>query len=132
MNVFDRVLALFSLFLALYVVSGCASARETVNPMVGAWDYSVDADGQLYNGELRLMSGEEGFSGAIVGDGMGDPIDIENVTHEESMLQFEFQTPEYGTFRVRVEVSGDSFSGDITMVSQGLEFPITGTRQGDL
>ena len=123
-----RFVSFWSLAAIVLILSGCAGSGRTAHPLVGSWDYAVEAPDATYEGTITFTDGEEGLAGSIIGDGFSESLPLGGITFEESMLDFEFSTPDFGRMRVNVQVEGDSFSGNLDVTSYGMEAPITGMR----
>lgn len=118
----------FSLAAVVLILSGCAGSGQAPHPLSGNWDYLVETPDGNYEGTFTFTDGEEGLMGSIIGDGFSESLPLAGITFEESMLDFEFQTPDFGRMQVSVQVDGDSFSGNLNVVSYGMEAPISGMR----
>ncbi len=123
-----RFVSFWSLVAVVLIMSGCAGSGRTAHPLVGSWDYAVEAPDATYEGTITFMDGEEGLMGSIIGDGFSESLPLGGVTFEESMLDFEFNTPDFGRMTVSVQVEGDAFSGNLNVTSYGMDAPITGMR----
>ena len=123
-----RFVSFWSLAAIVLILSGCAGSGRTAHPLVGSWGYAVEAPDATYEGTITFTDGEEGLAGSIIGDGFSESLPLGGITFEESMLDFEFNTPDFGRMRVNVQVEGDSFSGNLDVTSYGMEAPITGMR----
>ncbi len=123
-----RFVSFWSLAACVLVLSGCAGSGRTAHPLVGSWDYAVEAPDATYEGTITFTDGEEGLEGSIIGDGFSESLPLGGITFEESMLDFEFNTPDFGRMKVNVQVEGDAFSGNLNVVSYGMDAPLTGMR----
>lgn len=123
-----RSVSFWSLAAVALILGGCAGSGQMAHPLVGDWDYAVEAPDGTYEGTITFADGEEGLTGSIIGDGFSESLPLGGITFEESMLDFEFSTPDFGRMRVNVQVEGDSFSGDLDVTAYGMEAPITGMR----
>lgn len=123
-----RFVSFRSLAAVVLIMSGCAGSGRTAHPLVGSWDYAVEAPDATYEGTITFTDGEEGLMGSIIGDGFSESLPLGGVTFEESMLDFEFNTPDFGRMTVSVQVEGDAFSGNLNVTSYGMDAPITGMR----
>ena len=123
-----RSVSLWSLAAVVLILSGCSGSGQMPHPLAGNWDYVVETPDGNYEGTFTFTDGEEGLTGSIIGDGFSEALPLAGITFEESMLECEFSTPDFGRMQVSVQVDGDSFSGNLNVVSYGMEAPLTGMR----
>ncbi len=123
-----RFVSFWSLAATVLILSGCAGSGRTAHPLAGSWDYAVETPEATYEGTITFTDGEEGLMGSIIGDGFTEALPLGGVTFEESMLDFDFNTPDFGRMQVSVQVEDDSFSGMLNVAAYGMEAPITGMK----
>ena len=123
-----RSVSFWGLAAVVLILSGCAGSGQTAHPLAGNWDYVVETPDGNYEGTFTFTDGEEGLMGSIIGDGFSESLPLAGITFAESMLDFEFDTPDFGRMSVSVQVDEDSFSGNLNVVSYGMEAPISGMR----
>ncbi len=123
-----RSVSLWSLAAVVLILSGCAGSGQMAHPLVGEWSYAIETPDATYEGTLAFTDGEEGLMGSVIGDGFSEALPLAGITFEESMLECEFSTPDFGTMIISVQVDGDSFSGNLDVTSYGMEAPMTGMR----
>jgi len=119
--------ALVFLF-AVTMIAGCSGLRKAkVHPLVGDWDWVVDAMGQEYPGTF-IFSGEAEVTGGVIAsdqDPGGSPLD--KLVIEDMSFSCEFDSGQMGVITIKGTFEGDTMSG--TMELQGMgEFPFIGTR----
>jgi hypothetical protein len=115
------------LIVALTLFAGCAGTRKaSVHPLVGTWDYAVDANGQEYPGSL-ILSGTAAVESGIISSQAGE-VALENLEVEGSSFTCEFDGGQMGIIQVAGEIDGDAVSGKMTLEAMG-DFPFTGTRR---
>ena len=123
-----RSVSLWSLAVVVLILSGCAGSGQVAHPLAGNWNYAVETPDATYEGTLTFTEGEEGLMGSIIGDGFSEALPLAGITFAESVLECEFSTPDFGRMKINVQVDGDSFSGNLNVVSYGMDAPLTGMR----
>ena len=123
-----RSFSRWSLAAVVLILSGCAGSGQVAHPLVGDWGYVVETPDGNYEGTITFADGEEGLTGSLIGDGFSESLPLAGITFAESMLDFEFNTPDFGRMQVSVQVDGDAFSGNLHVTSYGMDAPISGAR----
>ena len=116
-------------FFAVTMIAGCSGLRKArVHPLVGTWDYAVDAMGQEYPGTFVFTGAEELEGGTIASqmEPTGTPLD--KLVAEEMSFSCEFDSGQMGVITIKGTIEGDAMTGTMTLQGMG-DFPFTATRQ---
>ena len=126
----------FPLFLAVAVLSGCASSRQAAqapHPLVGEWDYTLDTPQGVYTGVLTFSESDEGLTGTIgmADSPVGATLDMEELAFDSETMQvsYTFDSGEFGPMSVTLTLEGDNLDGLMTVHQFGVDVPLVAERQ---
>lgn len=98
-----------------------------VAAITGTWAYDIESPQGQLSGTIEIEGSEGDVSGR-----MSSPVDektyiLDDISFDGESLSFAVDTGEAGVATVSVDISGDSFEGNVSVGGQG-SFPITGNR----
>ena len=122
--------------LLFFFIGACASSSEVtsdepVSPVVGIWDYSVDAPNGVLRGLIFVEEGESGLEIRLQGEAdpafiQADSIEFEQETQS---LSFVFEDEEFGVINVSAILDGSELSGFMHVVQFAIDVPMNATLQ---
>jgi hypothetical protein len=126
--------AALGLLLVALLLAGCAGSSETASSVpaaVGVWAYQADSQQGTYRGTLTITQSETGaLRGSIdVRGGSIGPLEVQEVTFQDSTLTFDVEGGSVGSMEVTAEVRGDRLDGSVDVAGYGPNIPFSAERR---
>ena len=114
-------------------MAGCAGSRQTVHPLAGNWDYTLDTPQGVYTGVLTFTESDEGLAGTIdmADSPIGSEVVVEELVFDSETMQvtYSFDSGEFGMMSVTLTLDGDNLDGLMTVHQFGIDVPLAAQRQ---
>lgn len=119
--------------LSLFMLTGCSSSKKMakVHPLVGTWEYNVEAPDGSYPGMITIMEMDGKLVGKISSDALAGSMDLSNLMFEDNTVSFNFESGQFGMIAAKALLEGDALNGTINVSGVG-DLPITGMRKKDM
>lgn len=131
----SRLSRLLGLLVVALVLVGCAGSGETttVPAAVGVWEYEAESQQETYRGTLTITQSSEGtLTGDISpNDQSVGPLEVQNVTYQDSTLTFDIEGGQGGPMDATVDVVDGRFEGEITVSNYGMTMSFSATKQSE-
>lgn len=129
-----KLLLAFTLMLVTSAYVSDAGAQDsaqttgsTPSSPIGTWDYVLDIPDGGIGGTLTLTDTDGQLGGTMIGAD-GQSLALQNVAMAENLVTFDFTTRDFGSGRVQITFSGETFNGHLDMHEFG-RFPMRGMRR---
>lgn len=115
-------------FIAVCLLSACATLQTQVDPTVGEWNYVIE---NLPRGEpegtFTIAKDGDGYTGTLQRNGGDNSVPLEEIALENGVLESSRFQAQGNTVVMSGAFEGESFAG--TLAVRGRTFPITAVKQ---